>query len=141
MHVLIESQLADGCHRMQRESVDLKLRSGRGCLPSRRACLSFLPCKISSSSFLVRSASSRSRWSPSSLMRFRKSLTSSDPSSSTLEPIAPANAVNVGKQASRSRMFTGGSNYQHWRFPEGGAANGNKTDQSSRSKEEEWPID
>lgn len=49
-------------------------------VPARRACLSFRPCRISSSSFLVRSSSSLSRRSPSSRMRCKKSFTSSDPS-------------------------------------------------------------
>lgn len=47
---------------------------------ARRACLSFRPCRISSSSLLVRSSSSRSLRSPSSRIRSKKSLTSSDPS-------------------------------------------------------------
>lgn len=49
-------------------------------VPARRACLSLRPCRISSSSFLVRSSSSLSRRSPSSRMRCKKSFTSSDPS-------------------------------------------------------------
>lgn len=47
-------------------------------VPARRAWRSLRPCRISSSSFLVRSSSSRSRLSPSSLMRNKKSLTSSE---------------------------------------------------------------
>ena len=46
-------------------------------LPALRACLSFRLCRMSSSSFLVRSSSSLSRFSPNSRMRRRKSLTSS----------------------------------------------------------------
>ena len=49
-------------------------------LPARRACLSFLPCKISSSSFLFLSSSSKSLLSPNSLIRCKKSFTSSEPS-------------------------------------------------------------
>ena len=49
-------------------------------LPARRACRSFLPCKISSSSFLFLSSSSWSRLSPNSLILCKKSFTSSEPS-------------------------------------------------------------
>lgn len=45
-----------------------------------RACLSCRPVMISSSSLLVRSSSSISRFRDRSLMRNRKSLTSSEPS-------------------------------------------------------------
>lgn len=51
-------------------------------VPALLACLSRRPCSISSSSFRVRSSSSLSRLFPSSRMRTRKSLTSSDPSAS-----------------------------------------------------------
>lgn len=51
-------------------------------VPALLACLSRRPCRISSSSFRVRSSSSLSRLFPSSRMRTRKSLTSSDPSAS-----------------------------------------------------------
>lgn len=49
-------------------------------VPARRASLSLLPFSISSSNFLVRSASSLSRLSPSSLILRRNSFTSSEPS-------------------------------------------------------------
>lgn len=49
-------------------------------IPALRACLSFLACKMSASNFLFLSSSSWSLLSPISLIRCRKSLTSSDPS-------------------------------------------------------------
>lgn len=72
---------------------------GTEVIPARRACLSLRPCRISSSSFLVRSSSSLSRRSPSSRMRSRKSLMSSAPSGfvetvilSLSSPKGPANS-------------------------------------------------
>ena len=47
-------------------------------LPARRAFRSSRPCRISSSSFLFLSSSSWSRRSPNSLIRWRKSFTSSE---------------------------------------------------------------
>lgn len=63
---------------------------GTKILPARRACLSARPCRISSSSFLVRSCSSLSRCSPSSRMRSRKSFTSSDPSGFVVVAMTPS---------------------------------------------------
>jgi hypothetical protein len=62
-------------------------------VPARRACRSFLPCNISSSSFLFLSSSSWSRRSPSSLMRCRKSLTSSELSAGGKDIVAEANSL------------------------------------------------
>ena len=57
-------------------------------IPALRACLSARPCRISSSSFRLRSSSSESLLWESSLMRNRKSLTSSEPCWASWEDIA-----------------------------------------------------
>lgn len=60
----------------------LRPRSQHVNVPALRASLSLRPCNMSSSSLLVRSSSSLSRFSPNSRMRNKKSFTSSDPSNS-----------------------------------------------------------
>lgn len=72
--------LSAGCFPFQGQD-DLSHRAHvqeSDSIPARRACRSARPCRISSSSLLLRSSSSWSRLSPNSLMRWRKSLTSSE---------------------------------------------------------------
>ena len=72
------------------------IRLPQSLLPSLRFCLSFRPFNISSSNFLVLSSSSLSRWSPSSLIRSKKSLTSSEVSISAM--------MNIRKFVSSTRI-------------------------------------
>ena len=74
-------------------------------LPARRAWRSFLPCSISSSSFLFLSSSSWSLLSPSSLMRWRKSLTSSEASAGVEEDMLAGRLVyQILKRTYRHRQ-------------------------------------
>ena len=74
-------------------------------LPARRAWRSFLPCSISSSSFLFLSSSSWSLLSPSSLIRWRKSLTSSEVSAGVEEDMLAGRPVyQILKRTYRHRQ-------------------------------------
>lgn len=74
-------------HHRAATVVEHQTRHAGPNIPALRASLSFRPCSMSSSSFLVRSSSSLSRFSPNSRMRNKKSFTSSDPSNSVFTDI------------------------------------------------------